>query len=271
MRGPRISALCVALLLAACADGESSVETAGSSTKSASISVRSSTTAGITSTTTTTPPATTTTVAAAAEPLPAPPPPAPAPPPPTPAPPSNPNISPVTAEELYASWRPGCPVHFRDLRRITVSYLGFDGADHVGSLIVHADWAEALLGVFAQIHAAGFQIAAMEPVDAYGGGDNESMAANNTSAFNCRAVTGGTSWSRHSYGRAIDINPVQNPYVTSSGTILPPSGADYADDRSPRQGVITGGDAVVAAFASIGWQWGGHWNSPKDYQHFERR
>jgi hypothetical protein len=151
-----------------------------------------------------------------------------------------------------------------------VTYRGFDGADHPGELIVHADWAEALLGVFADIHAAGFPIQRMESVDNYGASDDASMAANNTSAFNCRLTTNGSSWSRHSYGRAIDINPIQNPYVTTGGQILPPEGEPYAYDRSPRPGVITDGDAVVQAFAAIGWQWGGHWSNPKDYQHFDR-
>lgn len=152
-------------------------------------------------------------------------------------------------------------------------YVGFDGSDHVGELIVHADWADALVGVFAQIHAAGFPIERMESVDRYGASDDVSMAANNTSAFNCRAVTDGTSWSRHSYGRAIDINPVQNPYVRCSGTFEPPGSADYVRDRSPRQGVITDGDAVVQAFAAIGWRWGGRWTCPSavDYQHFDHR
>lgn len=151
-----------------------------------------------------------------------------------------------------------------------MTYLGFDGADHTGALIVHRDWAEAVLGVFDRIHRAGFPIQRIEPVSAYGGSDDASMAANNTSAFNCRPVTGGSSWSNHSYGTAIDLNPIQNPYVRGT-TILPPSGAAYAHDRSPRQGVITAGDAVVSAFGSIGWSWGGNWTSLKDYQHFDLR
>jgi len=94
------------------------------------------------------------------------------------------------------------------------------------------------------------------------------MAANNTSAFNCRAVTGGSAWSQHSYGWAIDINPVQNPYVTSSGTVLPPAGAQYVDRSQKAKGMIRAGDVVVKAFAAIGWGWGGYWSSTKDYQHF---
>jgi hypothetical protein len=114
---------------------------------------------------------------------------------------------------------------------------------------------------------AGFPIEGMEPVDVYDGNDDRSMAANNTSAFNCRATTGGSSWSEHSYGRAIDVNPLVNPYVRG-GTVLPPEGARYADRNLDEPGMIHSGDVVVDTFAAHGWVWGGTWSSPKDYQHF---
>jgi hypothetical protein len=107
----------------------------------------------------------------------------------------------------------------------------------------------------------------MEPVDVYDGDDNRSMAANNTSAFNCRAVTGGSSWSEHSYGTAIDINPLRNPYVRG-GTVLPPEGSAYADRGLDEPGMIHAGDEVVETFGAHGWIWGGTWDSTKDYQHF---
>jgi poly-gamma-glutamate synthesis protein (capsule biosynthesis protein) len=112
----------------------------------------------------------------------------------------------------------------------------------------------------------------MKVIDAYGGDDRRSMNADNTSAFNCRFVAGRPGvWSQHAFGRAIDINPVQNPYVTP-GRIDPPNGRRYAAiDRSrtapDRQGVIRSGDLVVASFTRIGWEWGGYWVSSKDYQH----
>ena len=93
------------------------------------------------------------------------------------------------------------------------------------------------------------------------------MSANNTSAFNCRAVTGGSSWSEHSFGTAIDVNPLVNPYV-SGGTVLPPEAAPYADRTADAPGMIHVGDVVVETFAGFGWVWGGTWSSPKDYQHF---
>jgi hypothetical protein len=175
---------------------------------------------------------------------------------------------PVTAGDLPASWRPGCPVGPESLRRLTVTHTGFDGADHVGVLIVHQDVAADVAAAFARLHAGRFPIERMEPVDVYGGDDDRSMAANNTSAFNCRRTTGGTRWSEHAYGRAIDINPVQNPYVRADGTALPPAGQRYTDRGLGEPGMIVAGDVVVQAFRSIGWGWGGDFRSVQDYQHF---
>jgi len=164
-----------------------------------------------------------------------------------------------------SSWRPGCPVPLRDLRYVRVSFVHFDGTAGYGRLVVHEDSARAVVGVFRSLYEQRFPIRRMRLVDAYGGSDARSMAANNTSAFNCRRVTGGTSWSEHSYGRAIDINPVQNPYVSGS-VVEPPAGAAYVDRSPLRKGMVT--RAVRSAFASIGWEWGGAWTTRKDYQHF---
>lgn len=176
------------------------------------------------------------------------------------------SVEPVTAAELGASWRPGCPLEPESLRRITVSVVGFDGRASTGIAEVHVDHAQGLIEVFRRLYEARYPIERMEPISKYGGDDNASMAVNNTSAFNCRAVTGGTSWSQHSFGWALDLNPIQNPYVTDT-TVLPPAGTAHVD-RSPAPGRITDGDVVVQAFAAIGWGWGGHWSSLKDYQHF---
>ncbi len=166
------------------------------------------------------------------------------------------------------SWRVGCPVGTGDLRLLTLTYRGFDGAVHLGELVVHEDHALGVVGVFKMLFEAGFPIQRMKLVDEYQGDDDASMEANNTSAFNCRLVTGSDdTWSQHSYGWAIDINPVQNPYV-NDGTVLPPAGTAYLDRTDVRKGMVIDGDEVVAAFASIGWEWGGDWVSLKDYQHF---
>jgi poly-gamma-glutamate synthesis protein (capsule biosynthesis protein) len=108
----------------------------------------------------------------------------------------------------------------------------------------------------------------MRLVDAYGGDDHRSMDADNTSAFNCRTVAGTDRWSEHAYGRAIDVNPIENPYVTGSGNVSPPAGARFADRSQRARGLIHRGGPVVDAFAAAGWQWGGAWSGTKDYQHF---
>jgi hypothetical protein len=175
-------------------------------------------------------------------------------------------ISPALRERM-TSWRPGCPVHIRRLRLLTVDHWGFDGTVHRGRLIVNVYQAGPVLGVMRKLFDARFPFRRIWLIDAYGSNDDRSMAANNTSAFNCRYVAGTTRWSEHAYGRAIDVNPVQNPYVSGSH-VSPPAGRAYTDRSRRAPGMIHAGDVVVRAFASIGWKWGGYWRSPKDYQHF---
>jgi len=179
-------------------------------------------------------------------------------------------IDPATRATMTGvSYRPTCPVPLDDLRLLTLDHWGFDGVVHVGKLVVHQDQAEAMVRVFGALFAARYPIARMQLVDAYGGDDDRSMADNNTSAFNCRPKAGRTTgWSEHSYGRAIDVNPIQNPYVSTRGAISPTAGARYATRTLREPGMIHEGDAVVRAFAGIDWKWGGAWRSSRDYQHF---
>jgi hypothetical protein len=172
-----------------------------------------------------------------------------------------------TRARMTASWRPGCPVPLEDLRLLTLDHWGFDGAERRGELVVHADHADAVRGVFGTLFDARFPIERMELVDAYGGDDHASTRANNTSAFNCRWVVGKPGvWSEHASGRAIDVNPLVNPYVLDPH-IGDPALSPYLDRSVDRTGMIRPADAVVRAFAAIGWEWGGAWPSP-DYQHF---
>ena len=164
------------------------------------------------------------------------------------------------------SWRKGCPVALRDLRLLTLSHWGFDGRARTGRLIVHRDVARELVRVFRDLYAARFPIRRMVPVDAYGGSDFRSIEADNTSAFNCRYVEGTARWSNHAYGRAIDVNPIENPYV-SRGSTSHVASRPYVD-RSKRPGMAYEGGALVRAFDRIGWGWGGRWTSVQDYQHF---
>jgi len=185
-----------------------------------------------------------------------------------PAPPFQSSIETVTQEQLGSSWQPGmgCPTADQ-LRAVNVSHWGYDGAVHIGRLIVDAGHAQRMVAVFRDIYAARFPIQRMVPIDQYGGDDQASMRDNNTSGFNCRYVSGTTKLSQHGLGRAVDVNPLVNPYVKGS-TVDPPEGAPYADRSRNDPGMIHAGDAVVRAFAAQGWKWGGYWSTGKDYQHF---
>lgn len=180
-------------------------------------------------------------------------------------------IGPALAERMSTSHRPGCPVPLRDLRHLRMTYRDFDGRARTGEMVVHRRYARGVTRAFGRLYDAGFPIRRMRLVDDYGGDDDRSMAANNTSGFNCRPVAGRTTWSQHAYGAAIDLNPVQNPYVRP-GSVDPPSGRGFARiDRGGtapvERGVVRAGDVVVTAFARLGWEWGGDWRASKDFQH----
>lgn len=149
-----------------------------------------------------------------------------------------------------------------------MSYWGFDNQPHTGTMIVNATVASAVLSVFASLYAQRFPIRRMEPVDAFGGRDPASMAADNTSGFNCRdaVAPGAPRWSVHAYGQAIDVNTVENPYV-EGGAVQPAAGAAFLDRSEHRPGMAYPGGVLVSAFAAVGWPWGGRWSDP-DYQHF---
>ena len=168
---------------------------------------------------------------------------------------------------IGVSWRPGCPAGLGQLRLLRLSYWGFDHAVHQGRLIVNQSAARPLTRAFGLLFAARYPIRQMRVVDLFGGSDERSMLADNSSAFNCRRISGTTAWSEHAYGLAVDINPFQNPEV-AGGAIDPPAAAAWANRSRHSPAMIRHGDAVWRAFISVGWQWGGDWASPKDYQHF---
>jgi hypothetical protein len=176
------------------------------------------------------------------------------------------------ASMIGVSWKPGCPVPIDDLRIIEMNHWGFDGQVHEGGqLMVHRLVADDVVQAFGALFAARFPIRRMELIEAYGGSDDASMEADNTSAFNCRPITGTTDrFSIHSYGQAIDINTVENPYVRGT-TVLPAAGAEYLDRADVRPGMIVKNDVVEKAFRDAKFFWGGDFNSLKDYQHFETR
>jgi hypothetical protein len=166
------------------------------------------------------------------------------------------------------SWHRGCPVSLSGLRLLTLGYWGFDGRPHTGRLVVHTAYARPVVTTFRRLYDARFPIRRMRLVDDYGADDFRSIEADNTSAFNCRRATGSSRWSEHAYGRAIDVNPIENPYV-SGGRTSHPASRRYLDRSHRRPGMAYAGGTLVEAFASIGWGWGGAWaGSVKDYQHF---
>ena len=182
---------------------------------------------------------------------------------------SRPTVHPVSAADLGATWRPECPVAPTELRRIDLDYLGFDGSTHRGQLVVNEDVVDDVIAIFGDLKRLRYPIETMRTVDHYPGADDElSMRDNNTSAFNCRAL--GDGWSLHAYGRAIDINPLVNPYIDSTGDLQPTTAARYLDRGRDDLGLLHDGDAAVQVFTSRGWRWGGDWSNPIDYQHFER-
>jgi hypothetical protein len=167
-----------------------------------------------------------------------------------------------------SSWRPGCPVGLDELRVVRVTFWGFDRQAHRGRLVVHRAVARDVARLFGTLYAARFPIRKIRLVDYYGADDKRSMKDDNTSAFNCRYRNGVCcTWSMHAYGKAIDINPVENPELWSGG-ISPPNGASYAARSDKRKGMIFHGDVVWKGFHAIGWGWGGDWSWPVDYQHF---
>ena len=165
------------------------------------------------------------------------------------------------------SWHPGCPVTLGGLRLLRLSYWGFDHAAHQGELIVSASAALSLTQAFRLLFEARFPIRQMRLVDDFGGDDERSMLADNTSAFNCRLVPGTSVWAQHAYGLAVDINPFENPEI-QDGQADPPAAVAWADRSRSSPAMISEGDAAWRAFRAIGWTWGGDWRSLKDYMHF---
>jgi D-alanyl-D-alanine carboxypeptidase len=177
----------------------------------------------------------------------------------------------VTAADVPYTWHPGCPVGPDQLRMLQLSYWGFDGQPHVGTMVVNASVVSDVFKVFSRLFSEHFPIDRMQPEDAYNGSDPTSMSADNTSGFNCRdaVTTGPPQWSVHAYGEAIDVNTVQNPYL-EGGTVMPAAGAPYLNRSDIRPGMAVPGGQLVEAFASVGWLWGGRWTASPDYQHFSK-
>lgn len=172
------------------------------------------------------------------------------------------------------SYADNCTVPYEELRYVQVLHWGFDGETHTGELIVGKAIAEDIVDIFKELYAAGYPIERMVLIDDYQAQDNASMAANNSSAFCYRVIDNGSNkLSNHSFGLAIDINPLYNPYVREidgKTVVSPEEGAKYADRTLDCSYYIQKGDVCYQAFVSRGFTWGGDWKSQKDYQHFQK-
>jgi hypothetical protein len=189
----------------------------------------------------------------------------------------RPLSAPLRAELKSAGvWQKGCPVSLTQLRVLTITYWGFDRHAHNGQLVVNADAAAPLSTVFHKLYDLRFPIRHLRLDDAYGPARERPADNDISGSFECRQAVaspcsskvrkGTGSWSEHAYGRAVDFNPVENPYV-GCGMSRDPKSLSYVDRSRLRRGMVT--PAVVAVFHSIGWGWGGSWSgSTKDYMHF---
>jgi len=188
-----------------------------------------------------------------------------------PAQPFSARILPLSADQrahmLNKSWRddPRCP-RFDDLAYLDVAHVTFEGGVARGGLVVAAALAPRALELFRRLYQLGFPIRQIKLVDDYGADDDASMAADNSSAFNFRVVAGTNLLSQHALGRAIDINPVENPWRRPD-RILPPQGERFADRTQVRPGMIVRPGPVVAVLDELGWEWGGDWRHAWDDHH----
>lgn len=148
-----------------------------------------------------------------------------------------------------------------------MTHWGFDGETHTGEMIVNAAVAEEVVEVFRLLHQAGFPIEQMRVIRREEVDDHPTGDWNETTSFVCRPAVGSTSWSYHAYGLAIDVNPFHNPYMKGD-LVIPELATAYIDRDTTRPGMIYDGDVVTEAFAEIGWEWGGEWNTLKDWMHF---
>ncbi len=187
------------------------------------------------------------------------------------------NITPEIKQRMIKgnSWRKGCPVSLENLRYLRMTYKDFRGIDMTGELIVHKDVSHEVTQIFESLYEADYPIHKMQLVSHYKGNDWQSIEADNTSAFNCRPATGSKKWSKHAYGKAIDINPIENPYISRKGYISHKESLVYKKRIHKKshyadKAVLVKGDQAIQIFKKYGWKWGGDWSGVKDYQHFSK-
>ena len=173
------------------------------------------------------------------------------------------------------TWKKGCPVPLKDLRYLRMKHINFDGDEKMGEMIVHKDVSNEVTKIFEALYEVNYPIHKMRLVSDYKGSDWQSIEADNTSAFNCRKATGSKKFSKHSYGKAIDINPIENPYIFRSGKSSHKASKPYLKRKrignsASQRAMLLPHDKAVKIFKKYGWKWGGDWSGVKDFQHFSK-
>jgi len=173
------------------------------------------------------------------------------------------------------TWHKGCPVSPEDLRYIRLKHRNFYRSEKMGEIIVHKDVAKEVVEIFRELYEIGYPVRQMRLISDFKGNDWRSIEADNTSAFNCRKATGSKKWSKHSYGKAIDINPIENPYISRNGRISHQESLAYRkrvhkNSSYADKAVLLKEDKATKIFKKYGWKWGGDWIGIKDYQHFSK-
>jgi hypothetical protein len=175
----------------------------------------------------------------------------------------------VEARMRGVSYPDDAEIKLSDLRYLRLSYVDFDGQEQVGELVCNKAIAEDLMAIFQALYEARYPIRSIRLIDDFGGDDEASMAADNTSCFNYRRKTGMRELSKHALGLAVDINPFENPYVRPS-RVRPAGASVYADRTKDFPHKIDKEDLCYKLFRARGFSWGGSWRSVQDYQHFEK-
>ncbi|NLZ19179.1 MAG: M15 family metallopeptidase [Bacteroidales bacterium] len=177
----------------------------------------------------------------------------------------------VEARMRGKTYPEGASTSLSELRYLRLSYVDFDGLPRTGEMVCNAAIADDLLEIFQALYEAKYPICSIRLVDDFGGSDDESMRADNTSCFNFRTVPGTNRLSRHALGMAVDVNPLENPYINRRGMVMPAEGQPYVDRSQDFPHKIDRDDLCFRLFLEHGFSWGGNWPAGKDYQHFEKR
>ncbi|WP_124097982.1 M15 family metallopeptidase [Ruminococcus sp. Marseille-P6503] len=165
------------------------------------------------------------------------------------------------------TYRENPHIKLSELSYLRVGYIDFEGNTQVGELICGKRLSKDMLNIFRELYEAAYPIEKIRLADEYGGDDDRIMADNNTSCFNYRTVAGTDTISLHGFGRAVDINPLYNPYI-AGGRVMPENALPYADRTKDFPHKIDRNDICYRIFTAHGWKWGGEWKESKDYQHF---